>query len=128
MVASVPDLICVLDTETGEPVTTEMLRYGLRVTVLGAPVRPALADARGPRAGGPALLRLRPRLRPDRLTPIDALALGAALLGSGGGGDIAVGASIARRDGLSSCALFAARSWTRTRSSSTSGSPGRRTS
>jgi DUF917 family protein len=37
VVASVPDLICVLDSETGEPVTTETLRYGLRVTVLGAP-------------------------------------------------------------------------------------------
>ena len=26
-----------LDTETGEPITTETLRYGQRVTVLGAP-------------------------------------------------------------------------------------------
>jgi uncharacterized protein len=37
VVASVPDLICVLDTDTGEPVTTEALRYGLRVSVLGVP-------------------------------------------------------------------------------------------
>jgi DUF917 family protein len=37
IVVSVPDLITVLDTETGEPVTTESLRYGFRVTVLGIP-------------------------------------------------------------------------------------------
>jgi DUF917 family protein len=40
MLASVPDLICVLDTEGGEPVTTEALRYGLRVSVLGVPCDP----------------------------------------------------------------------------------------
>ncbi len=37
IVVSVPDLITVLDTETGEPITTETLRYGFRVTVLGIP-------------------------------------------------------------------------------------------
>jgi DUF917 family protein len=37
----VPDLICIVDIETGAPVTTEVLRYGLRVTVLGIPA-PAL--------------------------------------------------------------------------------------
>ena len=37
IVVSVPDLITVLDTETGEPITTESLRYGFRVTVLGIP-------------------------------------------------------------------------------------------
>ncbi len=37
VVVSVPDLITVLDTETGEPITTEALRYGFRVTVLGIP-------------------------------------------------------------------------------------------
>ena len=35
--ATVPDLIVVLDTETGEPITTEELRYGFRVTVVAAP-------------------------------------------------------------------------------------------
>ncbi|MGH3753646.1 MAG: DUF917 domain-containing protein [Pseudonocardiaceae bacterium] len=35
--ASVPDLIIVLDAETGGPITTEELRYGLRVTVIAAP-------------------------------------------------------------------------------------------
>jgi DUF917 family protein len=37
IIVSVPDLITVLDTETGEPITTETLRYGFRVTVLGIP-------------------------------------------------------------------------------------------
>ena len=37
VVASVPDLICVLDSADGEPITTEMLRYGFRVCVVGLP-------------------------------------------------------------------------------------------
>ncbi|MDA4895713.1 DUF917 domain-containing protein [Streptomyces sp. MS2A] len=35
LVAIVPDLICVVDHESAEPVTTEGLRYGQRVRVLG---------------------------------------------------------------------------------------------
>jgi DUF917 family protein len=34
LLAVVPDLICVLSAETAEPVTTEGLRYGQRVTVI----------------------------------------------------------------------------------------------
>ncbi|MEJ7647752.1 MAG: DUF917 domain-containing protein [Nakamurella sp.] len=34
---STPDLIIVLDAETGEPITTEALRFGQRVSILGAP-------------------------------------------------------------------------------------------
>lgn len=34
-VCTVPDLICIVDAERGEPITTELLRYGFRVTVLG---------------------------------------------------------------------------------------------
>ena len=37
IVVSVPDLIIVLDAETGEPITTEELRYGFRVTVVATP-------------------------------------------------------------------------------------------
>jgi len=39
LLAMVPDLICVLDSETAEPVTTEGLKYGQRVRVIaiGAP-------------------------------------------------------------------------------------------
>jgi DUF917 family protein len=53
VVASVPDLICVLDTETGEPGTTETLRYGLRVTVLGAPCDPRWQSPEGLALAGP---------------------------------------------------------------------------
>jgi DUF917 family protein len=56
-VAIVPDLICVVDSETAAPVTTEVLRYGLRVTVLGIPAPPLLRTPEalavvGPRAFG----------------------------------------------------------------------------
>lgn len=37
VLVSTPDLIVLLDLETGEPVTGELLRYGLRVAVLGIP-------------------------------------------------------------------------------------------
>jgi DUF917 family protein len=36
-VATTPDLIMVLATDSAEPITTETLRYGFRVTVLAAP-------------------------------------------------------------------------------------------
>jgi DUF917 family protein len=40
-IATTPDLICILDCETGRPITAETLRYGQRVHVLaiGAPER-----------------------------------------------------------------------------------------
>lgn len=37
LVATVPDLITALELETGKPITTENLRYGYRVIVLGIP-------------------------------------------------------------------------------------------
>ena len=36
-----PDLIVTVDLETGEPITAEQIRYGLRVAVLGIPCVPA---------------------------------------------------------------------------------------
>ena len=39
---TVPDLICIVTDETGEPVTPELLRYGTRVAVLGVPAPEAL--------------------------------------------------------------------------------------
>lgn len=54
VVASVPDLICLLDTDTGEPVTTETLRYGLRVSVVAAPCDPRWRSAEGLALAGPA--------------------------------------------------------------------------
>ena len=37
VLASVPDLISVLDAESGEPITTETLRFGTRAVVIGMP-------------------------------------------------------------------------------------------
>ncbi|WP_033294134.1 DUF917 domain-containing protein [Amycolatopsis jejuensis] len=37
IVATVPDLICMVNREDGEPITVERLRYGFRVAVLGVP-------------------------------------------------------------------------------------------
>ncbi len=37
VMATVPDLITVLEEDSGEPITTEELRYGHRVVVMGAP-------------------------------------------------------------------------------------------
>ena len=35
VVATVPDLICIVDDDTGAPTSTETLRYGLRIAVIG---------------------------------------------------------------------------------------------
>ena len=37
VVCVVPDLISIVDSERGDPITTELLRYGFRVTVIGFP-------------------------------------------------------------------------------------------
>jgi DUF917 family protein len=52
-VATTPDLICVLETDTGEPVTTESMRYGNRVTVLGIPTDPRWTTPAGLELVGP---------------------------------------------------------------------------
>ena len=57
VVCMTPDLICIVDTERGEPITTELLRYGFRITVLGIPApelwtRPEGLAVVGPRAFG----------------------------------------------------------------------------
>ncbi|MFI6097782.1 DUF917 domain-containing protein [Lentzea sp. NPDC051213] len=53
VVASVPDLICVLDAE-GEPVPAERLRYGQRVVVVGAPCHPRWRTPEGLALVGPS--------------------------------------------------------------------------
>ncbi|MBP6684567.1 MAG: DUF917 family protein, partial [Leucobacter sp.] len=57
LLAIVPDLICIVDHETAEPITTEGLRYGQRVRVLGISTpelmrTPAALDTFGPSAFG----------------------------------------------------------------------------
>lgn len=37
ILASVPDLICIVDKDTGAPITTDSLRYGQRVRVIAVP-------------------------------------------------------------------------------------------
>ena len=53
VVASVPDLICVLDAETGAAITTETLRYGQRVRVIAAPCDPRWHGPEGLALVGP---------------------------------------------------------------------------
>lgn len=52
--ACVPDLICVVAQEDGEPITTEQLRYGQRVTVLAIPCAPLLRRPEALEVVGPA--------------------------------------------------------------------------
>jgi DUF917 family protein len=54
VLVSVPDLITVLDIESGQPITTEALRYGFRVAVLGIPCDPRWRTPEGLRLVGPA--------------------------------------------------------------------------
>lgn len=49
----VPDLIINLDLETGEPITTEVLRFGQRVAVLGMPVHDLMKTPRALKVVGP---------------------------------------------------------------------------
>ncbi|WP_019119695.1 DUF917 domain-containing protein [Brevibacillus massiliensis] len=48
-----PDLIAVLDAETGVPITTEGLRYGARAVVIGIPCHPKWRTAKGIETCGP---------------------------------------------------------------------------
>lgn len=57
IVAIVPDLICVIDSETAEPITTETLRYGQRVRIVATSCAPVMRTPEaiaimGPRAFG----------------------------------------------------------------------------
>ena len=53
IVASVPDLIIMVDAESGEPITTEDMRYGFRVTVIAAPCDPRWRSEGGLALVGP---------------------------------------------------------------------------
>jgi len=48
-----PDLICVMDTVSGEAIGTETLRYGQRVTVIALPAPPILLTPKGLEHVGP---------------------------------------------------------------------------
>ena len=54
IVCTVPDLICAVATDSGEPVTTELMRYGLRVAILGFPAPDLWTTPQGLAVAGPA--------------------------------------------------------------------------
>jgi DUF917 family protein len=65
---SVPDLIVILDVDSGRAITTEVLRYGQRVAVLALPCHPLLRTAEalavvGPQAFGLDGVTFRPLAR-----------------------------------------------------------------
>ena len=53
VLASVPDLITVLDAETAEAIATERIRYGQRVTVIAFACAPVWRTEKGIAATGP---------------------------------------------------------------------------
>lgn len=54
VLAVVPDLICLVDEDSAEPITTEIVRYGLRVVVLGIPAPAMLKTPEAIAVVGPA--------------------------------------------------------------------------
>ena len=53
VVVTTPDLICVLDSVSGEAIGTESLRYGQRVSIIALPAPPILRTAKGIAHVGP---------------------------------------------------------------------------
>ncbi len=53
VLASVPDLITVVDKDSARPITTERLKYGLRVAVLGIPCDPKWRSEKALEVVGP---------------------------------------------------------------------------
>ncbi|HBG99060.1 MAG TPA: DUF917 domain-containing protein [Rhodobacteraceae bacterium] len=66
--ALTPDLICLLDLETGQPITTEQMAYGFRVIVSGMPCDPKWRSAQGLQLAGPGYSGY-----DHRYTPVEAL-------------------------------------------------------
>ena len=54
VVCVVPDLISIVDSERGDPITTELLRYGFRVTVIGFPSPDLWTTKEGLQVVGPS--------------------------------------------------------------------------
>jgi DUF917 family protein len=66
-VCTVPDLICAVATELGDPVTTELMRYGLRVTILGFPAPALWTSPEGLAVAGPQAFGYETEYRPLEL-------------------------------------------------------------
>ena len=58
ILATVPDLITVVDSDTGEPISTSELRYGLRISVLVLPAMPILTTSKALEFVGPSGFKL----------------------------------------------------------------------
>jgi uncharacterized protein len=63
-VAIVPDLIAILDAESAEPLTAEMLAYGQRVRVIGYSAAPIMRRPECLKVFGPRLFGLDEDFRP----------------------------------------------------------------
>jgi DUF917 family protein len=74
VVAIVPDLICVVDHESAEPITTEGLRYGQRVRVLGISTPDMMRTPAALAAFGPTAFGLTEPFEPVEGTPVVARA------------------------------------------------------
>jgi DUF917 family protein len=72
--AIVPDLIAVLDAATAEPITTEGLKYGQRVKLLGISAAPIMRSDAALAVFGPQAFGLA-----DPFTPVETLNPEAAL-------------------------------------------------
>jgi DUF917 family protein len=67
---TVPDLICVLEDDTAEPITTEGLRYGQRVTVVAISTPDLMRTPEALAVFGPACFGLDMPFRPvEELIP-----------------------------------------------------------
>ncbi|MCY3780485.1 MAG: DUF917 domain-containing protein [Chloroflexi bacterium] len=62
--ATTPDLICIVTEEEGEPVTTEVLRYGTRVAVITVPAPPQLKSDAALEVVGPGAFGYDVEFRP----------------------------------------------------------------
>lgn len=64
VLATVPDLICVLEADTAEPITTEGLRFGQRVTVVGISTPAMMRTSEALAVFGPSCFGLDVPFRP----------------------------------------------------------------
>lgn len=72
VVAMVPDLICIVDAETAEPITTEALKYGQRVKIIGVSVPPIMRTEAALTVFGPGAFGLDLDYRPiEALSDLD---------------------------------------------------------
>ena len=68
VLAIVPDLICMIDSETAEPIPVESLKYGQRVNVLGISAAPIMRTPESLAVFGPQVFGLK-----DKFVPIEEL-------------------------------------------------------